>query len=178
MSDFLETHEGMEAVRQWTRVQPIVSAFLGSLVRNQADRDDLLQETAVAVVQSYAAFDRTRSFENWVMGIAQNQLRNYFRKLARGRLVFDSELVSRLADSFVRTGPETQEKLEQLEDCFGKLPPAAQELCRKRYREELTLNAIAAHAGRSLESITKSLQRIREQLRACIERSQLGGGRI
>lgn len=168
----------MEAIRRWTGVQPVISAFFGSLVRHPADRDDLLQETAVAVVRSFASFDGERSFEHWVMGIAQNQLRNYFRKLSRTRLVFDSELVSNLADSLLRTAPVEQARLDRLNECFGRLGPAARELCQKRYRDELSLSAIAEQLGRSREAVTKTLQRVREQLRACIERMELGGESI
>jgi len=43
-------HSLREATRQWTLAVPAVSAFIASLVRDFQDRDDILHETAVAVL--------------------------------------------------------------------------------------------------------------------------------
>ncbi len=50
-----------QAMRLWTLAQPTVSAFVASVVRDFGDRDDVLQETAVAVIESLVAPRGTRS---------------------------------------------------------------------------------------------------------------------
>jgi hypothetical protein len=42
MSDEDSQHS-LKAIRHWTLAQPLVSAYLGSIVTSKADRDDLLQ---------------------------------------------------------------------------------------------------------------------------------------
>ncbi len=59
-----------QATRQWTLAQPVVSAFLTSVVRDFRDRDDVLQDVAVAVVECFDRWDRERPFVAWAMGDA------------------------------------------------------------------------------------------------------------
>ncbi|MFM8584714.1 MAG: hypothetical protein ACKOFW_24920, partial [Planctomycetaceae bacterium] len=56
------TADFRQATRQWTLAQPVVSAFIGSIVRDVAARDDVLQETAVAVLESFDRYDPALPF--------------------------------------------------------------------------------------------------------------------
>ncbi len=49
--------EQLDSHRLWTLAQPTVSAFVVSVVRDFAARDDLLQETAIAVIESFDRYD-------------------------------------------------------------------------------------------------------------------------
>ncbi len=46
-----------QAARLWTLAQPVVSAFVTSVVRDFTARDDVLQEVAVAVLESFDRYD-------------------------------------------------------------------------------------------------------------------------
>jgi RNA polymerase sigma-70 factor (ECF subfamily) len=170
-----DSDQSLEALRRWTMVQPMVSAFLRGIIVNKTDCDDLLQEAAVAVIKSYGSYDQTRSFDGWVLGVAQNVLRNHFRKVARDRLIFDEGLLMGLADSFAAVAPEQTRKMDRLEECLDKLSPSARDLCEMRYREELSIAAISNRVGKTSATIAKTLQRIRDQLRICIESPKLSG---
>ena len=76
-----------QATRLWTLAQPVVSAFVTSVVRDFKDRDDVLQEIAVAAIESFDAYDPDRPFVPWVMGVARNQIGLYLRQRRRDRLV-------------------------------------------------------------------------------------------
>jgi len=176
MSAAEDSDNSLQAIRQWTLVQPLVSAYLGGVVINKADRDDLLQETAVAVLKSYSSYDGTRSFEGWVLGVAQNVLRNHFRKLSRERLIFDDSLLADLAESYEIVAAEQGARLDRLDECLKRLAPAARNLCELRYRDELTIELISERVGKTASAVAKTLQRVRDQLRGCIEASGLSGG--
>jgi RNA polymerase sigma factor (sigma-70 family) len=63
-----------------------------------------------------------------------------------------------------------------LESCIERLTGHAQRLVKLRYFEEFNAEQIAEQLGGTGASIRMTLQRIREQLRACIERqTQLEG---
>ena len=47
-----------QATRCWTLAQPVVSAFVASVVCDFRDRDDVLQETALAVFDDLNQGDR------------------------------------------------------------------------------------------------------------------------
>ena len=48
--------------RQWTAALPMVSAFVGSMVFDPSDREDVLQDCAMAAVTSFDRFDSSRPF--------------------------------------------------------------------------------------------------------------------
>jgi RNA polymerase sigma-70 factor (ECF subfamily) len=52
-----------------------------------------------------------------------------------------------------------------------KLDERARRICELRYRDDLKPASIAERVGMSANTVSKALQRIREQLRACIEQN-------
>ena len=118
-----------QATRLWTLAQPVVSAFVGSVVRDFAARDDVLQEVAIAVVESFDRYDPGRPFVAWALGIAHNQVRLYLRQRQRDRLVFDDEVMRQLAEAFQETTTDEQRALVFLRDCLGELGGRSRELC-------------------------------------------------
>jgi RNA polymerase sigma-70 factor (ECF subfamily) len=159
-----------QATRLWTLAQPTVSAFVTSLVRNFRDRDDVLQETAVAVIESFDRYDPDRSFVGWALGIARNQVGLYLRRRGRDFHMFDTEATEQLAIAFESVTPDELHQLDDLRDCLKLLEGRARRLCELRYREDQKPAAIAEVVGMSANAVAKALQRIREQLRECIER--------
>lgn len=166
----------VEATRLWTLAQPTASAFVSSLVREIRDRDDVMQEVAVAVMESFASYDRSRPFVAWVIGIARNQVRLYCRRKGRDRLVFDPEAMEQLEQAFAEIPPRDIRILDYLEECVRSLKGRARELCELRYERDLKPVAIAPRVGMSANGVAKALQRIRELLRECVqEKAALDG---
>jgi len=85
--------------------RPAVSAFVASVVRDFRDRDDVLQDFAVAVVESFESYDPDRPFVAWAMGVARNQVGLNLRKRRRDRLVFDEATIAGLAVAFSEVAP-------------------------------------------------------------------------
>ncbi len=164
-----------QAMRLWTLAQPKVSAFVASLVRDFRERDDVLQETAVAVMESFDRYDPERPFIGWALGIARNQVGLYLRRRGRDRLVFDPEAVERLAIAFENVAPDEVRQLDYLQECMKLLEGRAKQLCELRYRDDLKPAAIAKSVGMTANAVAKALQRTRDQLRACVERKASAG---
>ena len=61
---------------QWAQSQPLIAAFISSLVPDFHDADDILQNVAVVTVRKYEQFDPNRSFVAWAIGIAKNEIWN------------------------------------------------------------------------------------------------------
>jgi RNA polymerase sigma-70 factor (ECF subfamily) len=159
-----------QATRLWTLAQPTVSAYITSLVRDFRDRDDVLQETAVAVLESFDRYDPARSFVGWALGIARNQVGLYLRRRGRDRLLFDTEATEQLAVAFESITSEETHQLDHLRECLQLVQGRARQLCELRYRDDQKPAAIAAALGMSANAVAKALERIREQLRECIQR--------
>ena len=164
-----------QATRQWTLAQPVVSAFVASVVRDFKDRDDLLQEIAVAAIESFDAYNPDRPFVPWVMGVARNQIGLYLRQRRRDRLVFDDDTVNCLATAFSEASGRERHKLDALAECLKLLEGRARELCQLRYHDDLKPAGIAEKLGMAPNAVAKALQRIRDQLRDCINRRSVEG---
>ncbi len=104
------------------------------------------------------------------MGIARNQIGTYLRDRKRTRQVFDNATVDMLAVAFEQIETEQARSLDYLQECLAKLEGRARQLCELRYQNDLKPAAIAGLLGMTSNSVAKSLQRIRDRLRQCIER--------
>lgn len=167
-----------QATRQWTLAQPVVSAFLTSVVRDFRDRDDVLQDVAVAVVESFDRWDRERPFVAWAIGIARNQVGLYLRRRRRDRqiLEFDPSTMDSLATAFSSVAEHGEPRLDFLQECLNSLEGRARTMCELRYQQDLKPAAIANVIGMTANAVAKSLQRIRDQLRDCIDHKTTAQG--
>ena len=159
-----------QAARYWTLAQPAVSAFVAAVVHDFRDRDDVLQDIAVAVLESFPSYDPARPFTAWAIGVARNQVRLYLRRRRRDRLVFDEATIACLADAFGEIDADQVRRLDVLRECLAMLANRARGLCQLRYEQDLKPAAIADRVGMTPNSVAKALQRIRDQLRECLDR--------
>jgi RNA polymerase sigma-70 factor (ECF subfamily) len=80
-------------------------------------------------------------------------------------------LLEKLADEagderLVRSVP-----LQALESCLGKLSELDRSLIRRRYQPGVTVQQLASDLGRTANSLSKSLGRIRRALLECVDRT-------
>jgi RNA polymerase sigma-70 factor (ECF subfamily) len=159
-----------QVTRAWALAQPAVAAFLTTVVRDFRDRDDLLQEVAVAVIDSFDTFDQSRPFVPWAIGIARNRVGTWLRTRRRQRMSFDTAAVEQLAEAFATLPADDYRRLDRLAECVGRLDARSRQLCEYRYRDDLKPAAIAPLVGMTANTVAKALQRVRDRLRQCIER--------
>lgn len=167
-----------QVTRLWALAQPRISAFVVSVVRDFRDRDDLIQDIAVAVFDSFDSYDSKRPFEQWALGVARNQFKSYLRKRKRDRErhVFGDETVECIERAMAEEPVEELRKLEFLRECFEELGERGRQLCEMRYQDDLKPAAISEKMAMPGTAVRKALQRAREQLRQCIERKATAEG--
>ena len=68
---------------QFSRCYRYIFRYIVALVPNQADADDVFQETSLAILQSWQDYDSTRPMVPWACGIAQ-RLFGHFCNAAAG----------------------------------------------------------------------------------------------
>ena len=130
----------------------------------------MVQDIAVAVFESFEQYDRERPFIQWAMGVARNQFKNYLRQRKRHLAVFDLETIGALESAFADLPATEIRELDFLQECLQKLDEKGLQLCDLRYRKGLKPAAISEAIKVSGTAVRKSLQRVREQLRVCVER--------
>ncbi|MBX2851053.1 MAG: sigma-70 family RNA polymerase sigma factor [Phycisphaeraceae bacterium] len=153
----------------WMQAQPVVEAYLNSLIRDRAIAEDVLQQVALTCTEKFDEFDTARSFTGWAMGIARNKALQYFQKHGSDRHRFSDKLLGQLADTHERLSDQAQEQREALALCIEKLPPKSLALIKRRYAQDLKPGRIADTLGLSANAVRLALHRIRKALRTCIE---------
>jgi RNA polymerase sigma-70 factor (ECF subfamily) len=156
-------------VQEIARHQPRLRGLLRCLLAQANDVDDLLQEVNLVLWEKADQFRPGTDFWAWTSQIARFKALNQARKLGRERLVFDMEVLERLADVASQRLQTPDHRRVALDHCLKQLPPSQRQLVDLRYASGQTIDKIAESIGRPAGSIRQTLYRIRAALLACIE---------
>ncbi len=89
-------------------------AFIGSMVRDRAAREDVLQETALVLWREFERYDRSRPFGAWARGIAANLLKQHWEREARGPLYLPIEVLPAVLAAFERSDSRILEIVKRI----------------------------------------------------------------
>jgi len=155
----------------WTRAMPEVSAFLNAMVPDFHQAQDLVQEVAVVLYEKFDAYDESRSFTAWAIGIAKNKVLESRRRQVSRPLIYNTEVMERVAGKCLELSPRLQERMYALDNCTKKIAMIGR--MRKvfilRYQSGLPPRMIAGRTGINVSNVRSMLCRIRDELRKCIE---------
>lgn len=157
--------------RQMAENQPVVLAYIRSLVSHADAAEDILQETNTVLVQKADQFKSGSPFTPWACRIAYFQTLAYLRDRNRSRLRYDYELISACGREAEILADTIDDRIGALKSCIAKLKEPQRELIEKRYLLSTPLQTLAQEMGRKADSLKVSLFRIRKNLLLCIERS-------
>jgi RNA polymerase sigma-70 factor, ECF subfamily len=168
--------DGSEFTRLWVQAQSPVGNYLATLVQEPHACDDLLQEVALACLQGFGTYDRTRPFIAWALGIARNKVLSQWRGMKRAPAwTHDSELLDSIARITEEIDDELQQRERALQQCLADVKGRAWELLERVYHRDQQPQAIANEMGLTASHVRVLLTRIRASLRACIERRAPSG---
>ncbi len=172
--------ERMKTVEKWVYAyQARLRAYLFSRVGDEAVTRDLTQEVFLVVLRQIDRFDFSREPWPWLISIAHNKLREYWRDLKkRGRadaldvFVADMQLHTDEDSEEDRTG----EQIETLRHCVEALRPKARRLVEMIYTERLNCAQVAERLQQKAGAVRIAIHRIRKALRSCVEAGAAGDG--
>ena len=164
-------------MRLWTDAQPAVVNYLHAMVRDPVVAKDLVQETALVLFRRFGDYDGQRPFLAWALGVAKMQVLGLHRDGARSFVTFDTELFEKFTEGWAEVAPTASEQSAALEVCLERLPARPRQMVRLRYFDEMNSEEIAQRLGAKSAAVRVALQRIREQLRVCIEQQMRLGRR-
>ncbi|MCX7818294.1 MAG: sigma-70 family RNA polymerase sigma factor [Kiritimatiellae bacterium] len=165
---------------QFLRHQDEIAAVVGSMVRDPHLREDIVQEVAMVLWRKFDEYDPSRPFGAWARGIAVRKVLQAWARQQRLPSAMAPETMEAILAGFDQTESEAENWAEReaaLEHCIGKLPQRSQRLLDLRYREGLSLQAIAERLSSTLDAVNKALSRLRRALRECVEQrlAEAGG---
>ena len=161
--------EKTEIVQEIARHQTRLRAFVRCLLVRSADVDDLVQEINAVLWEKADEFEQGTNFWAWASQIARFKALNKIRKYGRERLVFDDEMLSRIASVAESRLDNLDGRREALGECLNALPPSQRQLIDLRYASGQTIETIADSISRPAGSVRQTLYRIRLALLKCIQ---------
>jgi RNA polymerase sigma-70 factor (ECF subfamily) len=164
-----------QAFSQLVRMhQGVVRAYVSAHVRATEAADDLAQEVFLRGFRRLGVFQLPDSgtMRPWLLGIARRLVLEHLRATMRSqsRTALEAALDSHQPEN-PRDPLEVERRIEALQRCIEKLAPAASALVWGHYFERRTLASLAAEERKQEGALRMRLLRIREVLRACIERT-------
>jgi RNA polymerase sigma-70 factor (ECF subfamily) len=127
------------------------------LCGDQAEAQDLVQETLLQAVRSAHRFRSRSSVYTWLHGILLNLTRHYHRD--RKRLVYDEELARREPAPAEESPSQLDVEMTTgaLAEALGRLSGPHREVLILRFYEDMKLHEIAAHLGISKGTVKSRL---------------------
>lgn len=147
--------------------QTAMFAYAAKLLGDPHEANNVVQESNLAIWQKANEFEPGTEFGAWASRIVYYQVLANLRDRKRQRLVFDEELVTKLAD--LRTPKDVDERRVALRSCLQELRNDQRELIRRRYFQSQSVKTMASEVGKSPGAVRKSLMRIRLVLLQCME---------
>ncbi len=158
-------------VKNLLQFKRTLEGMLFAMVGDSAVAEDLFQEMAVLMTRKREQAEENCKFVAWGRQIAVNLVRDWRKKLARGKVqTLDDDVLESVAASFETSAESAWDaRREALRLCSDKLPEKDRLLLRRRYEESVPVEKLAAELSVSRGALDTSLYRLRRTLHDCVE---------
>lgn len=146
-----------------------LSLYVYGLVPQQADADDILQQTKMVMWRSFSQFESGTNFIAWARKIAFHQILGYRRQTKRAHLPLSDEMLEQIGHEVAKLSDQGQARREALESCLHKLPTEHRQILLMRYFEDLEVDQIAERIDSTAGAVYRALSRLRFVLLECVE---------
>ncbi|QDS99945.1 sigma-70 family RNA polymerase sigma factor [Adhaeretor mobilis] len=163
-----EQHE--EFARLVASHQREIQSYIFANVVNWGDADEIWQETCVRLWLEFEKFEPESNFVAWAIRVAYYEILTWRTKAGRNKLVFDQSFIDDIAveQTYVASS-ENQDRLKALDECLQQLSDRKRRIIGQFYTPHKEVQDIASVMNCSVGVIYKAVQRIRSDLRRCIE---------
>jgi RNA polymerase sigma-70 factor, ECF subfamily len=149
------------------RHRGVLFKVANSYCRNDADREDLLQETIAQLWRSYPRFDGRVAFSTWMYRIAVNVAISFHRSETRKRRTLARAAESVLERVPAPEQPEDDDRLALVRDLIEQLGPLDRALMML-YLDDYAYAEIASTLGISETNVGTKIGRIKERLKRIV----------
>ncbi|MEM9346394.1 MAG: sigma-70 family RNA polymerase sigma factor [Planctomycetota bacterium] len=163
------TEAMVQLAKHWASAMPAIEAFVGSAVRDPNDRDDVIQATSEYLARNFEDFEPGTSFTGWAVQVARYRVMELFRDRSRDKLMLTGDALEAVACVVPEVSDEQSDRAQALDQCMQHLGENQRRLLELRYTRSLSPAMIADRMGKSSNTISAALLRIRKALRKCIE---------
>ncbi|WP_197439708.1 sigma-70 family RNA polymerase sigma factor [Calycomorphotria hydatis] len=145
-------------------------SYVGALVVNIPDADDVFQELCLTLWRRFDDFESGTNFLAWGRAIALNAARTYWRsKVGRRESALIDEALERLSRVHKGQTEFHEFRREGLKKCIGQLSQRDQNFIERVYGDGVSIRQLASRSGKSPNAFYKRLSRLRMRVRQCLE---------
>lgn len=155
-------------VRLYAREEGRLRRYVSALVPTPSDVDDVLQETAIALMRKFDEYDPEQPFFNWACRFAYYEVLQYRKRAqTRGRH-FSDAVVEAIAADYQQHHQLADQRREALAECLRRLSEQDRRLVELRYFSGETVDSLAERIQEPVARLYRSLARIRYALATCV----------
>jgi RNA polymerase sigma-70 factor, ECF subfamily len=162
-----------EFLELYSHNYPRLRFYLMTLLPIADDAADALQETSLVLWKKFDTYATGTNFFAWACKIARLQALKHREQRGKAALMFSDELLDTLAVEAAEDRFAPMNSVHHLRQCLELLSQRDQQLIQKRYEPGTSVARLAEDIGRTANSLSKSLGRIRRSLLECIERKRV-----
>ena len=153
------------------REQRRLYQFTVTLLGNTVDADDVFQETSLAIWSAFDQFKPGTDFYSWARQIAYHRILRHRHQHNRGVRYLDPDVLELVAVEAAIPDSVAEVPVAALLDCMKTLSPGDRHLIDRCYSDNASGQQLADELHRPVNSVYKSLGRIRRALMECVERT-------
>jgi RNA polymerase sigma-70 factor, ECF subfamily len=145
--------------------------YLMALLGNAADAEEVFQDVCVVLWREYEVFDLKSDFRKWVSVIAKHRVMQFRARKGRQALQLSDKAIRLIAEESVDKFSLLEERRLALHRCLEELSESDRNLIAVCYGElNRSFKRAAEQLNMSVNTVYKTLQRVRKALRACVDR--------
>ncbi|MGB8852718.1 MAG: sigma-70 family RNA polymerase sigma factor [Pirellulales bacterium] len=172
-----------EFVTLLTKSQKRIYGFIGTLVVDRNDADDVLQETNTALWEMADQFEPGTDFVAWACKVAHFRIQKQWASAKRLRVRLSADAMNALvADAEAESQLGALVAAEQFERhraalaaCLEEVSARNRDLLLQYYEHGKSLADIGLNIGRNRNAVAQLFHRVRAALRSCIRRRLAAG---
>lgn len=164
-----QLREEDQFIRQFTKSQPSLYAYILGMTHRTADADDVLQEVNLALWRKREQYDPRFDFVPWAIGFARIEVSSHRKKHSKKGLVLSDDVLDVLAVEWPKFAPLQEQRLAALTDCLKKLAEPEHTMITEFYRAGASVKELSTRHDRPESTVYKILTRARKALRQCVQ---------
>ncbi|MBI1367933.1 MAG: sigma-70 family RNA polymerase sigma factor [Planctomycetes bacterium] len=166
----MPTHDQTrDFVRSFAAHEHEIYRYILALLPDTTQAQDVFQDTAVTLWEKIDTYDPARPFVAWALGIAHLKVLSHRKKFARQPHLLSDATLQLVADQYDAERDQLETQMAALQDCLAQLKPHERALLAARYDAVAPIADYAARTGKAVNTLYKSLDRLRRRLLECVQ---------
>lgn len=158
-----------EFIREITRNQSALVAYIRSLLPTYPDARDILQEVNITLWKKRTLYRKDSNFKAWAFKVARFHVLNEHRRMKKSKeLVFDDDILNSLSEGGEISPESLDARYNALRVCREKLRKEDRELLKVRYSDGISIKQYSKLHKFNAGTVRAKLRDIRVKLKKCI----------